>query len=269
MSIATYTKVFTLGLQEQMEYRFNTFVESVVGLGSFVVIFFLWSSIYAANGGRPIGGVSFPGMLTYLLLSRLWDWVQSPGAEVDTMLPEDIRNGGLSKILARPLNDRFYRLCLYLSHRLFSGAVRVLPVAAVMCLLPRLFSLAPGSGLKFLPIVMLLSLLLQFTFSYAVALTAFWFLRISGLLFLKRIVVSFLSGAWIPLMLFPPGVQDLSALLPFQYMVFFPVRLMIGGMPAAAMTFGCLVMSAWIVAFWALGVLLWKKGLLHYSGAGI
>jgi ABC-2 type transport system permease protein len=110
---------------------------------------------------------------------------------------------------------------------------------------------------------------LQFTFSYTVALTAFWFLSIGGLLFLKRIVVSFLAGAWIPLVLLPPWAQKASEVLPFQYMIAFPVRLALTR-PAAGETFrGCLIMSGWILFFWILSALVWKRGLLRYSAAGI
>ena len=269
MSWRKYAKVLALGLQEQMEYRFNTLLESLVGLGSFVVTFFLWSSIYAANNGNAIGGMSFPQMLTYLLLSRFWDWVQNPGGDVDAMMPEDIRNGGLSKVLARPLSDRYYRLCLYLSHKALYGSIRMLPVAALICLLPGLFTLSVGLEYAVLPLVLLLSLLLQFTFSYTMALVAFWSLSIGGILFLKRIAVSFLAGAWIPLMLLPPSAQKVSELLPFQYMVYFPVQLALTMMSAGAIVRGCLTMAGWIVILWALSVFLWNRGLRRYSAAGI
>ena len=265
----TYVRVFVLGIQEQLEYRLDNFMESLVGLGSFLVIVFLWSSIYAANGGGDIGGLSFPQMLTYLLLSRFWDWVQNPAREVDTMLPDDIRGGGLSKVLARPMSDRYYRLSLYLSHRALYGVVRMVPVVALMCLMPRFFSLAVGPGYAVLPLVILLSLVLQFTFSYTVALAAFWFLSIGGLLFLKRIVVSFLAGAWIPLVLLPPWARKASAVLPFEYMIAFPVRLALGGQAVGEALRGCLIMCGWILFFWILGSLVWKRGLLRYSAAGI
>jgi ABC-2 type transport system permease protein len=264
-----YVRVFSLGLQQQMEYRFNTLLESLIGLGSFLVLFFLWSSVYASNGGGTMEGMSLPQMLTYVLLSKLWDWVQNPGAEIDGAMPEDIRNGGLSKILTRPMSDRFYRLSLYLSHRAFCGAMRAPLAVAVMCVLPRLFSFSLRPEHAMLPLVLLLSLLLQFTFSYAVALAAFWFQAIGGLLFLKRITVSFLAGAWIPLMLLPLPVREASEMLPFQYMVYFPVRVAQGGMSMDRIMAGCLIMGGWIIALWAMGALLWTRGMRQYSAAGI
>jgi ABC-2 type transport system permease protein len=264
-----YARLLGLGLQEQVEYRANALAESLVGIGSFFVAFLVWSGIYAANGGAPIGGLSRAEMLTYVLLSRSWDWIQNPAGELDSALPEDIRNGGLSRILARPIDDRGYRLCLYLSHRIASGVVRLVPVVVLMCLLPGLFSVPLGPHLLLLPLVMALSMLLQFSFSYAVALMAFWFLSIGGLLFLKRVVVSFLAGAWIPLVLLPPSLQRVSELLPFHYMVFFPARLAQTAMPAVTIFRGCCVMCGWIVALWGAGALLWARGLRRYVAAGI
>jgi ABC-type uncharacterized transport system permease subunit len=57
--------------------------------------------------------------------------------------------------------------------------------------------------------------------------------------------------------------------LPFQYMIAFPVRLALTRPAAAEILRGCLIMGGWILFFWILGSFVWKRGLLRYAAAGI
>jgi ABC-2 type transport system permease protein len=264
-----YRKVFMLGLQEQMEYRANYLFETVIGLITFLVLFFLWRSIYQSNHGQPIAGLDFREMLTYIMLAKFWDWVIDPSLEIDQMLPEDIRNGGLNRFLTRPLNDRFYRFSLYLSHKLLQVLMRFVPVAAMIWLLPGVFTLAPSPGWWLLPAAGLLALLLQFSLSYMIAMVSFWWLEIWGVLFLKRMVISFLAGAWLPLSLFPEKVAGFFMALPFHYMIFFPIQIVQGKLATGAILSGLLVQLLWIAAFTVLGQWLWSRGMKQYSAAGI
>lgn len=264
-----YVKVFNLGLQEQMEYRANYFFETLIGLITFMVLFFLWRAIYTSNHGQPIAGLSFREMLTYIILAKFWDWVIDPTVEIDNMLPEDIRHGGLNRFLIRPLNDRYYRFSLYLSHKALHVLMRLGPVIVLIWLIPKVFLLSPAPVWWYLPIAGLLALVLQFSFSYLVAMSAFWWLEIWGVLFLKRLIVSFLAGAWLPLSLFPENIVGWFMALPFQYMVFFPIQIALGKLEPAAIQAGLFAQLVWIVIFTILGKYFWNRGMRQYTAAGI
>lgn len=264
-----YWKVFTLGFQEEMEYRANYLFETIIGIITFAVLFFLWRSIYQSNHGQPIAGMVFKEMLTYAILAKFWNWVIDPSSEIDNMLPEDIRNGGLNRFLIRPLNDRYYRFSLYLAHKILHSGMRIGPVILLMIFLPKVFSLTPSPGWWYLPTAGLLALLLQFSFSYLVAMVAFWWLEIWGILFLKRLIVSFLSGGWFPLTLFPDKVTGFLLALPFQYMIFFPIQIALGKLTPAQIQRGLLIQLLWIATFTLLSKFVWNRGMKQYTAAGI
>lgn len=264
-----YWKVFLLGLEAQMEYRANYFFETVIGLITFGILYFLWHSVYGGSPDRVIAGLNFREMLTYVLLAKFWDWVIDPAVEIDQMLPEDIRHGGLNRILTRPLNDRLYRFSIYLSHKLLHSVMRIGPVVVVILCLPNLFTFQPSVDWMYLPLAAIMALILQFSFSYLVAMIAFWWLEIWGILFLKRLAVSFLAGAWMPLTLFPEPVAAVFQWLPFHYMVFFPIQLVLGKIPPEAVRTGLLTQAGWILIFTLLGQLVWSRGMRQYSAAGI
>lgn len=264
-----YLKVFSLGWQQEMEYRVNNLFESVVGLISFLVLYFLWQAIYRGNHGDPIAGLTLPQMLTYLLLAKFWGWIIDPGWEIDTLFPDDIRNGGLNRLLTRPISDRLCRFCHFLSHRVMYGVMRVIPVALVVCFLPQVFSLTANPQWWFLPVACLLAFILQFIFSYTIALLTFWWLEIWGILFLKRLVVSFLAGAWLPLSMLPEKIAAVFLTLPFQFMLYFPIQIALGKVKSQEIIHGILLQLIWIVVFIAASGFLWKKGLKRYTAVGI
>lgn len=264
-----YRKVFVLGFQEEMEYRANYLFETIIGMITFLVLYFLWRSIYQSSHGQAIAGLNFREMLTYVLLAKFWDWVNDPTNEIDNMLPEDIRHGGLNRFLTRPLNDRFYRFSLYLSHKILHTVMRIVPVTVLILLFPGVFTLAPSVGWWYLPVAGLFALILQFSFSYMVAMVAFWWLEIWGVLFLKRIVISFIAGAWIPLTIFPDHIARFLMALPFQYMIFFPIRIIQGQLSPPQIQSGLMVQVVWIAVFTAVSQAVWANGMKQYSAAGI
>jgi ABC-2 type transport system permease protein len=264
-----YWKVFTLGFQEEMEYRANYLFETIIGIVTFAVLFFLWRSIYQSNHGQPIAGMLFQEMLTYAILAKFWSWVIDPTSEIDNMLPEDIRHGGLNRFLTRPLNDRFYRFSLYLAHKLLHSGMRIGPVIILMFLLPKAFALTPSPGWWYLPAASVLALILEFSFSYLVTMIAFWWLEIWGVLFLKRLIVSFLAGGWLPLTLFPEKVLGFLLALPFQYTIFFPIQIVLGKLTPAQIQTGLMIQIFWIFVFTVLSQFVWNRGLKQYTAAGI
>lgn len=264
-----YWKVFTLGFQEEMEYRANYLFETIIGIITFAILYFLWRSIYQSNHWGPIAGMVFREMLTYALLAKFWSWVIDPSSEIDTMLPEDIRHGGLNRFLTRPINDRFYRFSLYLAHKILHSAMRIGPVMILMILLPKVFALNPSPGWWYLPAAGVLALILQFSFSYIVAMVAFWWLDIEGILFLKRLVVSFLAGGWLPLTLFPEKVAGFLLALPFQYMIFFPIQIVLGQLSSTQIQTGLLIQLFWIAVFTIASKFVWNRGMKQYTAAGI
>ncbi len=263
-----YLRTFTLGWQEQMAYRANNLLESLIGVISFLVLFFLWRSIYQSNHQQPIAGLTFQGMLTYILLAKFWDWALDPSEEVDNALPQDIRNGGLNRFLIRPISDRLYRFALYVSHKALYILLRIIPVILLVLIFPATFRLTPQVTWWLLPLAGLFAMLLQFFFSYAVAMIAFWWLEIWGVLFLKRLIVSFLAGSWLPLTILPPRAAEIFLALPFQYMIFFPVQLALGQLSWKAALQGMGYQMLWIGVFILLGKIGWTLGMKRYSAAG-
>ena len=82
-----------------------------------------------------------------------------------------------------------------------------------------------------------------------------------------NITTTFLSGAVIPLDLFPEALRAVLAYSPFPYMVYYPVKVAMGQLSLEPQVF--LILTAWTLVFAALNVLVWRRGLRLYTGAGM
>lgn len=266
--LGKYRKAAQLGVQENMEYRVNFLLEGCVSLISLLIQYYLWKSIYGGPGaGVALQGYTLAQMLTYTIVAQTWGRIAG-GDEVGEAFASDVRQGGLNKYLIRPVSDLGYRLSTYLGHKATFALLRLVPAVAVMVLFHQLFALHAHPRLIYLPVAMALALVLQFAFTYAFSMVAFWWQDIWGLLFLKSILGNFLAGGWFPLDLVPPQIMRWLDILPFKYLVFFPTQIVLDRIPASEIAKGLAIQLAWIAILFVIQRMLWNKGLRGYTAAG-
>jgi ABC-2 type transport system permease protein len=121
--------------------------------------------------------------------------------------------------------------------------------------------------LLFLP-ALLAAWLLRFFWGYALALLAFWSTRADSLLAVQDALVFLLAGQVAPVALLPGMIQTAAILLPFRYMLGFPVEVLLGGLAPAELALGFALQAGWLLAALGLYQLLWRHGLRRYSAVG-
>ena len=77
-----------------------------------------------------------------------------------------------------------------------------------------------------------------------------------------------LSGQIAPLSLFPSFVQIAADILPFRWMLGFPVELLLGRLTPAETLTGLAAQAAWAVVSVFLLRFVWRAGVRSYSAVG-
>jgi viologen exporter family transport system permease protein len=80
--------------------------------------------------------------------------------------------------------------------------------------------------------------------------------------------VLFLSGQVAPLSLFPFPVQVAATLLPFRWVIGFPVELLLGRLTLGEALVGFAAQGVWLVLSLALLKIVWRAGVRQYSAVG-
>lgn len=245
-------------------YRLN-FVLQVIGP---VVIFFLikyslWSAIYKDDTEQLIQGYNFQQMITY----NIWVLIVQllAQAQMGWNMANDIRLGRISSYLIYPFNFWEFHTASFLGFQLLQVLVCgiTLVVLALTGFMPEITTATLITGFCFSFYVGFF----WFTMQYFTGLLAFWLEQTWILRVLLGLVASFLSGAILPLELFPQFMQDLLEYTPFPYLTFYPVKVFMG--EAGSVLNATAVVTLWIIIGWCLNIWTWKKGLKMYTAAGM
>ncbi len=217
-----YWHVITVGIQNNLTYRFNFLARTLFGLIPLIAILYVWRTIYAGNKQGAIGTYSLAEMISYYLLVTIVDALTAVN-EDDWQIAADIKDGNISQFLLKPIDYLAYRLCLFVSGRLTYLAVAAIPLALFILSLSKYFIL-PKTFAAFgcFLFSVLLTALLQFFTSYALAMLAFWVLEVSTFIFIVFAFEYIASGHLFPLDILPPTLRDALFYTPFPYQLYFP-----------------------------------------------
>jgi ABC-2 type transport system permease protein len=264
--LTKYRHVFLVGLQSNLVYRWNFLIRGAFSLARLAVVFILWGAAYA--GVTQIGGYSIGQTFTYFTALIILQFMIGAFNE-DYQIGEEIRNGLINQFLLKPINYYLYRFTVFLSARVVSGVLVLVPLAIVFPLLRAHLTL-PGELWRPLLLVpaLLLAALLQFTLAFCFGLLAFWFLEIQGFVILSFAAETLLSGQIFPLDLLPPSLFHAAQLLPFYYMMYFPAAILTGRIDLATALHGFAIQAAWVVVLAIAARLIWLSGLRKHTAVG-
>src|ERR1035437_9423708 len=97
-----YLHVIGIGLQNNIQYRFNFLTRTLFSFIPLFAMLSLWRTIYAGNGrAGEHNGFTREQMICYYLLVAVVD-VSTAVNEDDWQIPADIREGNISQFLLKP-----------------------------------------------------------------------------------------------------------------------------------------------------------------------
>jgi ABC-2 type transport system permease protein len=264
--IAKYRHVFNVGLQSNIVYRWNFALRATFSLVHIAFVFILWRAAYL--GQETIGGFGLDQTLTYFISLLVLQFFVGAFNE-DYQISEEIRNGLINQFLLKPINYFIYRFTIFVSARLVSGLLALIPIALALPLLGDSLTF-PTDSWRFvlgLPAIFM-SALIQFSIAYIFGMLTFWFLEIQSFVILSMAIESVLGGQIFPLDLLPESIFRISQFLPYYYQMYFPAAILTGRLEQAAAMEGLLIQAFWVVALLGLGQFLWQRGLRRHTAVG-
>ncbi len=267
VKLATYSRVFTIGLQDTFVYRWNFLLRSLFGIVPLVGTVFIWQAVFESRGAA-IGGYDFREMIFYFLLTILVENLVTP-TEDEWRIAAEIRDGQISALLVKPLDYLGYRVSLFLSYRALYTLV-TLPLVAVIFWWFRDYLRLPAHAITWAAFgaSLLMAAFLQFFIAYALAMMAFWILEITTIIFILYSFEYFLSGNVFPLDILPGWLHGFLRWSPFTYELFFPVQIYLERVRGAALATGLLIQAGWVIAMFLLARMLFHLGVRKYQAVG-
>jgi len=178
-----------------------------------------------------------------------------------------IRQGSFSFSLLRPVHPIHSDIADNISSKIITTP-SMLIVAIVLGFVFHISLAPPLWAVAFLLPSLLLAFAVRFILEWTLAMLAFWTTRVGAANQTYFVLMLFLSGQFAPLALLPGPVQTLANILPFRWLIGYPIDLIMGKLTIDQALIGLGVQSAWLIVSYVLLRIVWRAGIRVYSAVG-
>ncbi len=238
-------------------------------IGPMLVFLFIkysiWSSIYADDPQQLIGGYTLQEMLVY----HLWFLVVAlmGMAYFGVDLADDIRLGKISSYLIYPFNLWEFHAAKFVALQVIQLGIACLTIGVVYLVLGDFMNPWNTANVIWGLLLSLQVACLWFGIQYITGLLAFWLETTWTLRVILQYLMQFLSGAIIPLELYPDWLVRILNYTPFPYLGFVPVKTYMGAYEEVG--FAMIILAFWTGVMVLLATWIWRRGLRLYTAAGM
>lgn len=246
-------------------YRLNFVLWRVRVVMQVLVVYFLWFALFSQQ--KELFGYTQSMILTYVLLTSI---ARTFVLGTTTMeIGSIINQGDLSNFLMRPIDFFRYYIAKDTADKLLNFGFAFFEVTFLIFLLhPPIFLQTNLFVLVFAALSLCIGMGIYFSFSMIMSFLGFWTPDVWAPRFLTFVIIEFFAGTLFPLDILPKPLFIISQLLPFSYFIYFPLKVYMGQLPVSAIAHGIGGSLVWLILFWFLARLIWRRGLKVYTAEG-
>jgi ABC-2 type transport system permease protein len=262
--LSIYRAQFRVTFATQLQYRAAMLIWQIGTVLEPTIYLVVWRTI-ARSGGGSVGGYAVADFAAYFLVLMLvnhltFTWIMWE-------YEYRIRQGMFSPLLLRPVHPIHMDIADNITHKLLAISI-LLPATGALWLAFRPALHPPGWAIVAAIPALVLAFALRFLVEWTLAMAAFWTTRTMAVNQLYYITMLFLSGQIAPLELLPGPLRAVAVVMPFRWMVGFPVELVLGRLTPQAAMMGLAMQAVWLVLAFGLFRLVWRGGVRRYAGVG-
>lgn len=259
-----YAAYFRTAIALELQYRMSMLIWLIGMIIEPLMYLVVWRTVALYNGG-DVDGYSAGDFSAYFIVTMLvnhltFTWIMW---EYDYR----IRTGELSTTLLKPVHPIHKDIADNLGYKTLTLLV-IVPVALLLAwLFQPTWTLVTWALLAFGP-ALLLAFVMRFLLEWSLAMTAFWTTRTGAVNQAYFVLLLFFSGRLAPLDLFPGFVQTIAYLLPFRWIVAFPVELVLGRLSPSQVWIGFGAQIFWLGVGYFLMRTVYNAGIRRYAAFG-
>ena len=233
-----------------------------------VITTLLFCILWVAGSNQGVGSVSREYVISYFLLVLLFTRLTADVSVRITM--DSISRGNFSKFLVKPFSYLTEILGANLGEQTLQ-TLFVIPFFVAGNILFKediIFDMSPYTVFLAVGAVFMASII-KFLSSQIYSQLAFTVKENNGLRILYENSIIILSGEMIPYMALPSYAIPFLQVLPFRYMLSFPIEILMGGMRPYDIQFGFAVSGIWLLLLLLIYKICYAVNIKKYEAEGI
>ncbi|HWY79649.1 MAG TPA: ABC-2 family transporter protein [Candidatus Sulfotelmatobacter sp.] len=257
-----YLRIFLLQFQEVLEDRSRITVWFLLAAVTPLILLLFWRGASHINGWTSAEITSYYLFAIAIFAGTMCHHEEKVGIT-------DIQAGGLTMYLLKPFS---YIKLLFLNeivYRMLQGTLGFVLLGCLVLIFPNIFAFTHAFDIFFVSCLIFISaFMLTFIFKTVVGLLGFWMTETRGAFEAVSVLIVIFSGVLMPLVFLPSWMQSLTMVLPFSYMLYFPVIAFEGKLTMLQCGQVLLGQLIWMAALYVFYRILWKYGIEQYTGVG-
>ena len=253
-SLARYGFVLRTSARQQSVYRAELAGRAVQMVLFMFVFMALWSTAFSASGQAEMQGFTLVQMVWYLAMTET---IALSSSRVFVEISEAVKAGDLAYTLSRPMSYPFFQVAYSLGNSAPRAILNLFTAAAVVAVGVRQVAGSIPGLLAFLAMGPL-ALVLDALIAVLIGLMAFWVEEVTPIFWIYQKLLFTLGGLFLPLEMFPDGLQRVARWLPFQFITYAPARAFVAF--ETSLFFRSIgAQLAYIAVLWLLVVWVWRR----------
>lgn len=251
-----YVDYVRIGIKEYLVYPSAVWAKLFSKLIYLYLQFCIWSALFASNSIKN-PELNKADTLRYIVVATLVSTVIE--CHVIEKINAQIQSGNIATELIRPIGFKRMLLARHLGDtavKLLCYLVPLIVLVKVCVSLPLLCSVQIGFGI----LSVFLAYCIQFLYSLIIGLLAFWLIVTWPINMLLGAIYKLLSGAWIPVTMFPETLYRINLFLPFRAIYAIPVSILTSSMKVINIRQAIGVQVMWLVILYSLVQIIWHVG---------
>lgn len=207
-------------------------------------------------------------MMSYYIVSTFLNQLEKSEG-VSKEINKQIRAGTFSKYMVVPINIEGYFLAMEFGMALFYVIFDFLAGAVWIGLFKIKFQFTTNLFVISCAIlIIIIGIIFMVQLNYYLGILTLKYQGIGTFLMIKNNLISFVTGSFIPLALFPDIIVKIMRFLPFYYITYLPSMLLVGYCEDEAVQ-GIVILLIWCVVLQLVIQYTWNKYVRKYEGVGI
>lgn len=251
-----YIDYIVIGIKEHMVYPSAIWAKFFSKIIYLYLQFSIWTALFSSHS-QMNQRINREDTLKYIIVAT----IISALIECNTIewINAQIQTGNIIMELIRPIDFRKMIFSRHLGDSIVKIVFYCIPLSMLAIVAIRIPLLCKEQILYgFLSII--LAYCIQFLYSLMIGLLAFWLIVTWPLNMLLGAVYKLLSGAWIPVTMFPDFLYQINFFLPFRAIYAIPVTIMTSQMNPQNIWNDILTQLIWILFLFVITEIIWRIG---------